>query len=99
MNNVTNIRPAARRSDPITSHLADKNITLDGTKATQINQVYKAVKQFRCCTSRELSEITGLDRHMVGKRLSECTQIRHCHEDDKRRCIYSGKLALTWDLI
>ena len=99
MKNVINIRPAARNSDPSTSHKADKDITLDGTKEKQLQQVYKAVKQWRNCTSREIAEFAGLDRHMVGRRLPEDSRIKHNGESHKKKCQFSGRLALTWDLI
>ena len=96
MNNVINIRPAARNSDPSTSHEADKDITLDGTKERQLSQVYEAVKQWRGCTSREIAAFTDLDRYMVARRLSEHPQIA---KEGKRRCIFSGKNCCTWGLI
>jgi len=98
-NNVLHIRPAARRSDPITSKIADDEITLDGTKERQLNQVYQAVRQYRNYTSRELAVLAGLGRYMVARRLSEHPQIKHCSEDHKRKCMHSGRLALTWELI
>jgi len=96
MKNVTNIRPAARNSDPSTSHQSDRDITLDGTKERQLQQVYNAVKQWRNCTSRELAKFADLDRYMVARRLSEHPQVR---KSGKHKCIFSGRMCCIWDLI
>ena len=102
MSNVIDMRPSARNSDPITSHMADKEITLDGTKEKQLKQVYEAVKRFPGCTSREIANMAGLDRHLVGRRLSEHPKIKklmYGNEEAKRKCIFSGRMCCIWDLV
>lgn len=68
MNNVTHLPPASRNSDPLSSKLADREITQNGTRDKQIKQAYEAVQKYRNCTSRELAELTSLDRHMLARR-------------------------------
>jgi len=89
-----NLAPCSRTSDPLSSKLADKEITLNGTREKQIKQAYEAVVKHRCCTSRELSELTGIDRHVLARRLPECVQVV---KSGMRKCIYSNRLCVTWD--
>jgi len=94
-----NLAPCSRTSDPLSSKLADKEITLNGTREKQIKQAYEAVKQHRNCTSRELSELTGLDRYMLARRLPECNQAVKCSDENMRKCRYSNRSCVTWDLL
>lgn len=93
------LTPCSRTSDPLSSKLADKDITLSGIREKQIKQAYEAVKQHRNCTSRELSVLTNLDRHMLARRLPECRQVVKCSDENMRKCRYSNRSCVTWDLI
>jgi hypothetical protein len=88
--------PAARNTDPITSHLAAAEHTSSGERAHQQHQTYSAVKAFPGLTSFELAMKTGLGRHMLGRRLSEVELAGLIRRSEPKRCLISGKLALTW---
>jgi len=87
---------AARNRDPITSHLAAAEISMSGQRAFQQQTTASAVKRYPGKTSRELSVLLKLDRHMLGRRLSECEEEKLVRRGAMRRCATSGRLSLTW---
>jgi len=88
--------PAARRTDPHTSHLAAEQITTDGTRGQQQAQAIAAVRAFPGQTSFELALKTDLDRYMLARRLPECITGGAVHKGDARTCSITGRQALTW---
>lgn len=66
--------PKARRSDPISSHLAGTENERSGRAATQRDQVLRALRNQPNSTTKELAEMSGLDRHMVARRMPELEQ-------------------------
>lgn len=88
--------PAARRSDPETSHLAAEEITRSGARGHQQSQVIAAVRAFPGCTSFELAMKTDLERYMVARRLPECVTASAVYKGEPKHCPVTGKLALTW---
>ena len=63
--------PRARRSDPLSSHAAADKMERSGKLNRQCDQVLEAVREHPGSTSRELHALTGLDRHMVARRLPD----------------------------
>ncbi|WP_396615541.1 winged helix-turn-helix domain-containing protein [Lysobacter soli] len=86
----------ARTSDPITSHIAAAEVSMSGQRAFQAQTTAAAVKRYPGKTSRELSVLLKLDRHMLGRRLSECEEEKLVRRGAMRRCATSGRLSLTW---
>lgn len=65
-------KPArARRCDPVSSHQAADEAERSGLIASQAEQTLAAVRAHPGRTSREIAERSGLDRHMVARRLPE----------------------------
>lgn len=96
--------PAARRTDPESSHLAAEHITANKVRAAQQQDAYAAVRAFPGKTSAELAELTGQDRHQLAKRLPECRtagMVRNPKDDEGNRilraCTTSGRPAMTWE--
>ena len=89
------LTPCHRSSDPRSSFLADKEITESGKRENDIQRAEKAVEMYPNCTSRELAEITGLCRYMLAKRLPESRKV---YQSGERKCIYSNRLCVTWDV-
>lgn len=85
--------PAARNSDPISSHLAAARVTSNGSRAHQRNQASRAVQLFPGYTSQELCTLTHLDRYMLARRLPECSTVT---KGAMRACSITGRLAVTW---
>lgn len=90
------VTPAARNSDPVTSHLAAEHVTKTGTRAHQQAQCAAAVRQFPGHTSFELAMLTDLERYMLGRRLSECETAGTVKRGEPKKCTVTGRLALTW---
>jgi DNA-binding MarR family transcriptional regulator len=63
--------PRARRNDPLSSHDAATRLERSGRAAAQMLVVFDAVRANPGCTSKELAERCGLDRHMAARRLSD----------------------------
>lgn len=60
--NIITATPAARATDPVTSHEAAEHITESGTRASQQHLVLGAVERWPACTSAELAELMGAPR-------------------------------------
>lgn len=90
--------PAARNSDPVTSHLAAEEITASGVRFSQQRQVAHAVRRHPGHTSQELAELTGLDRYMLARRLPECETAGRVRKGPMRNCSITGRKAHVWEV-
>lgn len=88
--------PIARKSDPVSSHLAAAEITASGTRAHQQAQTIAAVRAYPGRTSQELAELTQIDRYTLARRLPECVTAGAVRKGEQRACSVTGRLALTW---
>jgi hypothetical protein len=88
--------PAARATDPATSHEAAEHITATGARAAQQRLAVEAVKQYPGLTSRELGRRTTLCRFLLARRLPECETGKSVKRGQARRCSVSGRMAVTW---
>lgn len=88
--------PAARRSDPITSHVAAEQITASGARGQQQAQASAAVRAFPGLTSFELAMRTNIDRYTLARRLPECVTAGTVRKGEARKCSITGRQALTW---
>jgi hypothetical protein len=88
--------PAARASDPITSHLAAQEVTASGARDAQIALVIRAVRQHPGQTSRELALVARLDRYMVARRLPEAVTAGAIRRGVASECSVARRKALTW---
>lgn len=78
--------PRARRADPLSSHAAADELERSGRDAAQSKALLDAVRQWPGRSTRALAEITGMDRHALGRRASELDDrgeiVRHQREDE-----------------
>lgn len=95
--------PAARHTDPITSHLAAEEHTASGIRGEQQRRALAAVRAIPGLTSFELALRSGIDRYELGRRLPELRISKAVFnpqvDDDElftRRCTVSGKRAMEW---
>lgn len=88
--------PAARRTDPASSHLAAAHITRTGKRSAQQDQATAAVRQFPGHTSFELALLTHLDRYMLARRLPECETAGSVRRSAMRHCTVTGRVAMEW---
>jgi hypothetical protein len=88
--------PASRATDPSTSADAEAEINATGLRAFQQSQTTSAVRRFPGRTMAELARETGLDRYMLGRRISECETAGIVFRGLKRRCSVTGRMAEPW---
>ena len=90
--------PAARKSDPITSHEADKRIKKTGKVHMWRLKVLEALIDYPDLTARELSIASGLPHEMVHKRLPELADRGLVKRTGRRTCTHSGYVAAMWEI-
>lgn len=88
--------PLARRTDPITSHLAAKKHRDSGKADCHAAIVLAEVRKIPGETSAELAQWSGLDRHEAARRLSDLERKGFVKKGDKRICRLRGSLMVTW---
>ena len=88
--------PAARRTDPESSHRAALHITRTGKRGAQQDQAAAAVRHHPSHTSFELALLTDLDRYMLARRLPECVIAGRVRRGAMRHCTVTGRLAMEW---
>lgn len=88
--------PAARATDPETSHIAAAEHTASGKRGTNVAAVIDLVRACPGLTSAELARRSVLTRHEVARRLPEAETAGAVRKGEKRRCSANGTLAMTW---
>lgn len=88
--------PAARSTDPRTSHDAADHVTKSGKRAAQQRLAASAVDSYPSLTSMELSVRTGLCRFMLARRLPECRTAGTVRMGVSRSCSITGRSAHEW---
>ena len=94
--NEMHFQPAARSSDPISSHEAAEAITDSGKRQTQAMLVYLAVLATPNHTSAELAKMHGFNRHMVARRTADLEHSDKIEKSGMRKCEVNGGKAVTW---
>jgi hypothetical protein len=92
--------PAARSTDPVTSHLAAEAITKSGERQRQIDIIAAFVRENPGLTSKEIAvamDREGIDRYTTGRRLPDAEGI-YVKRGAARRCTASKgmPLCITW---
>lgn len=88
--------PASRASDPDTSFESEAEINATGLRAFQQSQTACAVRKYPGSTMAELARKAGLDRYVLGRRISECETAGVVFRGLKRRCTVTGRMAEPW---
>jgi len=89
-------RELARAGDPVSSHEAARAIVSSGNRAAQAAEVLAALRRFGKSTSRGLAEASGLDRHLVARRLPELEREGRVRRTEQIMCRWAGKFAVGW---
>jgi DNA-binding MarR family transcriptional regulator len=89
----------ARRTDPASSHAAASDLARSGKHEGQCLAVLAWVHKHPGRTSRELAELSGMDRHLVAKRTADLEHKQLARKGAMRACSISGKQAVTWEPI
>lgn len=87
---------AARSTDPQSSHIAAAALAESGALRVQHAKTEAAVMRHPGQSSLHLSTLTGLDRHMLGRRLPELAREGRIWRGPTARCATTGKPACTW---
>lgn len=95
--------PAARTTDPETSHIAAEQITKIGTRARHQREVLELLNRCDGRTSAELAELaqrcaglSHLDRHAVARRLPELATAGLVRRGATVVCKANGTKATSW---
>lgn len=104
--NVPAQAAAARRSDPVTSHLAIAEHSLSGKRQLHCNLVARVLRGHGGSTYRELHRAHAEECLLDGRppieaveferRLNDLRTDGRARDDFKKRCSVSGKWAQTW---
>lgn len=87
---------AARANDPESSFIAAEANEMSGRRRAQKLLTVAAVLAHPGSTSRELHELTGIDRHTLGRRLSEVAKDGKIKRGEQRVCTFAKTPAVTW---
>ena len=87
----------SRNTGPISSHASAAHVETSGIARGQQRRVLAALALYPNRTSNELAVATGMERHMVAKRLPELRAdglvVMH---SPKRRDHHTNRWAVTW---
>lgn len=94
-------RHRARTEDPKSSKAAAEDVTESGRADLELAQVMAALRAFPATTSKELAHRSGLDYHLVARRLPELRDKKFLVEHGPDRiCTAPGsstkRAVLTW---
>ena len=91
--------PAARTTDPTTSHIAAEKHTASGQRRSNMQAASDLVRRMPGLTSWELSKHIDLGDdtyHELARRLPEAVKAAVVVKGTSRKCSVSGNLATTW---
>ncbi len=80
--------------DPETSKEAAETMIKSGKMARQCQQVYDSFKCFSPCTSKELSVASGLDYHMIARRMPDLVKAGKVAETGVKR-----DKSMVWEVV
>lgn len=86
----------ARSKDPNSSHAAAADLIATGKLLDQQSRAAAAVKRHPGQSSLHLATLTGLDRHMLGRRLPELARQGTIWRGPAAPCGTTHKSACTW---
>lgn len=90
--------PAARRHDPITSHLAGAEHTANGKRWAHLSRVLDEVRREPGRTYREIAtHLPDLEPVEVMRRLADAASAGLAVRGNHRTCRVSGRAAMTWE--
>jgi hypothetical protein len=94
--------PAARATDPETSHIAAEQITASGKRASHQREILDLLRRCDGRTSAELAALAQreglahLTRHEVARRLPELATAGAVRKGATVTCGQNGTLAVSW---
>ncbi|WP_340569620.1 winged helix-turn-helix domain-containing protein [Stenotrophomonas sp. G106K1] len=86
----------ARTTDPSTSHEAANRVVASGKQRAQQAATEAAVRRHPGQSSLHLATLTGLDRHMLARRLPELEREGRVWRGPKAPCASGEGSGCTW---
>lgn len=90
--------PLSHRHDPDTSRQAAARTVASGQRDDHITRIVAAVRAHPGCTSAELAQLTGLERHEAARRTADAEHQGRIRKGPARKCSVSGRAAVVWRL-
>lgn len=90
------LAPLHRRTDPPSSKEAAHKQVSSGRHDAQLVAVLHGVEEYPGRTSRELAELTEMDRYMVARRLPDLNKMSRVIRGRMRKCRAGNALAMVW---
>ena len=87
--------PSTRKSDPLSSYIAEDKITKSGKRGNQCRLVYDFVRCFEGSTSRELEWMMDLPE-VAHRRLPDLEKANLVKRGISRVCKVCRQTCLTW---
>lgn len=93
--------PIARRTDPVTSHIAARAVTESGKREGQCLAILALVRIWPRKTSAELARISqgAFDRYQTARRLPELEKAGLVRKGIARTCGVNGTQAHEWEIL
>ena len=88
--------PAARRTDPETSHAAEQYINESGLRCNQQRAVLELIRSHPNHTTQELAALGLLGRDEISRRAPELVTAGLVEKGLARRCTRTGRSAQPW---
>lgn len=86
----------ARRTDPITSKIAAKQMVESGKADSQRDRLLAILKANPEKTARELSDISGMDYFQIQRRIGELEKLNLAARVRTRSCTITDRLMTEW---
>ena len=87
----------SRATDPVTSFIAGDKIEESGKAQRQRDICLDIVKNYRGLTVAEVAKCAELERHIPSRRLPELRLAGLVYNPDKRKCMVTGNMSMTWE--
>ena len=91
---MTQWPPAARPTNPQTSHEGEAQFTATGKRLSIADRVERSLRAFPGRTYGEIAEQTSLLPHQVWRRLSDLKNLGRIHQDGSR--VFNGYRQGLW---
>lgn len=90
--------PAARKTDPLSSHEAAERVTASGKRQKQADVFLAVVQNHPGLTSAEIAKVAGYDRYAPARRLPELQRLGLITQGLQRACSADPRhgIAVTW---
>lgn len=90
------LTPAARNTDPVTSHQAVEQVTKTGKRVAHQAHVLELIRAHPGLTTAELARHTSMPRAEIARRAPELRTAGDAYNGPVRKCTACGNNSITW---